>query len=273
MKKKILALALAFGLCLSLSACGGKKNEKVTLKVGASPTPHAQILEQVKPILAEQGIDLQIIEYSDYVIPNTAVEEGENDANYFQHNESMNDFNAGQNTHLVSLANIHYEPFGAYAGKNEHLTSLSDLPDGASIAIPNDGTNEARALYLIEAEGLITLDHTQDFAKTTPLDILENPKNLEFVELEAAMLPHSLEDVDCAVINGNYALGANLSIEDAIAIEAAESEAGTTYANIICVREGNEDNEAVLALINALKSDTIRDYINETFSGAVVPLF
>ena len=272
MKKRILALALVLGLSLTLTACGGKK-QAVTLKVGATPTPHAEILEQVKPILAEQGIDLQIVEYTDYVTPNTAVEEGENDANYFQHNSYMNDFNADRNTHLVSVANIHYEPFGIYVGKAKDLTDLSDLPDGASIAIPNDATNEARALYLLEAEGLITLDHDRPFAETTVLDVVENPKDLKLQELEAAMLPNSLNDVDCAVINGNYALGAGLSVKDSLALESAESEAGTTYANIICVKEGNENNEAVQALVAALKSDAIRDYINETYSGAVLPVF
>ncbi|NLF35224.1 MAG: ABC transporter substrate-binding protein [Clostridiales bacterium] len=273
MKRKLLALtlALALGLSLLLTACGG--DEKTVLKVGASPTPHAQILEQVKAVLAEQDIDLQIVEYTDYVIPNTAVEEGENDANYFQHNAYLEDFNTKNGTHLISVASIHYEPFGVYVGKAEGLTSLADLPDGATISIPNDGSNEARALYLMEAEGLITLDHERLFAETTPLDIVDNPKNLVFREMEAAMLPSSLSDVDCAIINGNYALGAGLSITDAIAAEAAESEAGTTYANIIVIKEGNEDNEAVAALVAALQSDAIRDYINETFTGAVVPLF
>ena len=276
MKKKLLALALALGLCFTLAACGGgddSGDSTTVLKVGASPTPHALILEQVQPILAEQGIELEIVEYTDYVMPNTAVDEGENDANYFQHNAYLDDFNAGHGTDLVAVANIHYEPFGAYVGTAEGLTDLADIPDGSTIAIPNDGSNEARALYLVEAAGLITLDHERAFAETTPLDILDNPKDLEFLEMEAAMLPNALADVECAIINGNYALGAGLSIEDAIATESAESEAGTTYANVICVKAGNEENEAIQALVAALQSDTIRDYINETFSGAVVPLF
>lgn len=166
MKSRLLALALALGLCLTLTACGS--DDKTVLKVGASPTPHAEILEQVKPILAEQGIELQIVEYTDYIVPNNAVEEGDNAANYFQHNAYLDDFNAKNDTHLIPVANIHYEPFGAYAGKDGALASLADLPDGATIAIPNDGSNEARALYLVEAAGLITLDHERPFADHPP---------------------------------------------------------------------------------------------------------
>jgi D-methionine transport system substrate-binding protein len=284
MKKKWFALAVEAALTASLAACSGGTSaatatptaapsasaEPVVLKVGASPTPHAQILEQVVPILAEQGIDLQIIEYTDYVIPNTAVEEGENDANYFQHQPYLDNFNTEHGTHLVSVGAIHYEPFGLYAGRTD---SLDKLQDGATIAIPNDGSNEARALYLLEAQGLITLDHSVEFAKTTPLDIKENPQNLKFKELEAAMLPKSLEDVDCAVINGNYAIGAGLAIADALATEEADSVAAQTYANIVVVKEGNENDPAIQALVNALQSDTVRDYINNTFQGAVVPVF
>lgn len=284
MKKKWITLATAAVLTMSLAACSGGTSsatptptaapsasaEPVVLKVGASPTPHTQILEQVVPILAEQGIDLQIVEYTDYVIPNTAVEEGENDANYFQHQPYLDNFNTEHGTHLVSVGAIHYEPFGIYAGKTD---SLDKLQDGASIAIPNDGSNEARALYLLEAQGLITLDHSVEFAKTTPLDVKENPKNLKFEELEAAMLPNSLQDVDCAVINGNYAIEAGLSIEDALATEDPNSVAAQTYANIVVVKEGNENNPAIQALVKALQSDEVRNYINNTFHGAVVPIF
>jgi len=279
MKKHLFALALTLAMVVSLAACSGTSaapsasptasSEPVTLKVGASPTPHAQILQQVVPILAAQGINLEIVEYTDYVIPNTAVEEGENDANYFQHQPYLDAFNADNGTHLVSVGAVHYEPFGIYAGKT---ASLDALPDGASIAIPNDGSNEARALYLLEAQGLITLNHDVEFAKTTPLDIVSNPKNLKFEELEAAMLPNSLEDVDCAVINGNYALGAGLSVADALATEDPNSVSAKTYANIVVVKEGNENNPAIQALVKALQSDEIRDYINNTFHGAVVPI-
>ena len=279
MKKHLFALALTLAMVVSLAACSGTSaapsasptasSEPVTLKVGAPPTPHAQILQQVVPILAKQGINLEIVEYTDYVIPNTAVEEGENDANYFQHQPYLDAFNADNGTHLVSVGAVHYEPFGIYAGKT---ASLDALPDGASIAIPNDGSNEARALYLLEAQGLITLNHDVEFAKTTPLDIVSNPKNLKFEELEAAMLPNSLEDVDCAVINGNYALGAGLSVADALATEDPNSVSAKTYANIVVVKEGNENNPAIQALVKALQSDEIRDYINNTFHGAVVPI-
>lgn len=271
MKKKLLALALALGLAFAVTACGG--SDATVLKVGASPTPHALILEQVKPILAQQGIELEIVEYTDYVIPNTAVDEGENHANYFQHNAYLGNFNAEHGTELVAVADIHYEPFGVYAGEGTGLTSLADLPDGATIAIPNDGTNEARALYLLEQEGLITLDHSQSFEKTTPLDIVDNPKGLLFQEMEAAMLPNALSDVDCAVINGNYALGAGLSVSDAIAVESAEGDVGVNYTNVLVVNSGHENDEAIQALVAALQSEEIRTYIEETFNGAVVPVF
>ncbi|MDD3346895.1 MetQ/NlpA family ABC transporter substrate-binding protein [Oscillibacter sp.] len=281
MNKKLLTLALALALCLSLAACGGKKEEAetpaetpsetpaetVTLNVAASPTPHAEILNQVKDILAEQGIDLQVHEYGDYVVPNTAVEEGEEDANYFQHIPYMENFNAENGTHIVSVAKIHYEPMGIYAGK---CTKLEDLSDGAVIAIPNDATNEARALLLLEAQGLIKLDPDAGLA-ATPNDITENPKNLSFKELEAAMLPNTITEVDLSVINSNYALQAGFNpTKDALAIESAD---GTPYPNVLCVKEGRENDPAIQALVKALQSDAVRDYINETYGGAVVPLF
>ena len=282
MKKKLLALLLGLTLCLSLAACGGSTDdtaaddtadtagddaaETVTLTVAASPTPHAVILEQCVPILAEQGIDLVINEYSDYVVPNTAVEDGDEDANYFQHIPYLEEFNETRGTHLVDVASVHIEPMGVYAGKT---ASLEELADGAVIAIPNDATNEGRALLLLEAQGLITLDDSSNLT-ATPNNIVDNPKNLEFQELEAATIPSVLADVDLAVINSNYALGAGLNpTTDALAIESSDSP----YVNVLVVKEGNEDNEAVQALVEALHSDTIRDYITETFDGAVVPAF
>ena len=282
MKNKIFATLLALSLALSLTACGSKSNdaansdaqteqpaenqETVTLNVAASPTPHAEILKECVPILAEQGIDLQVHEYSDYVIPNTAVEDGEEDANYFQHIPYLDDFNAQRGTHLVSVAGVHIEPMGIYAGR---VSSLEDLPDGAVIAVPNDATNEGRALLLLEAQGLITLDDSSNLT-ATPNNIVDNPKNLEFQELEAATIPSVLADVDLAVINSNYALGAGLNpTTDALAIESSDSP----YVNVLVVKEGNENNEAIQALVDALHSDTIRDYITETFDGAVVPAF
>ena len=274
--KKIFALALALALCLSLAACGGSKKEEpkqeetktetVTLKVAASPTPHAEILALVVDDLAEQGIELVVTEYGDYVIPNTAVEEGDEDVNFFQHLPYLDNFNVEHGTHLVSVAPIHVEPMGLYAGKSD---DLANLPDGASVAVPNDVTNEARALLLLETLGLIKLAEGAGL-EATPIDIVENPKNLTFNELEAAMVPTILSEVDIAIINSNFALQAGLNpMEDSLAMEGGESP----YANILVVKEGNESNEAVQALIAALQSDEVRDFIIETYEGAVVPAF
>lgn len=267
--KKIIALVIVVCLAaLCLAGCGGK-DEKV-IKVGASITPHAEILGVVKDVLAEQGITLEIVEYDDYVLPNTAVEAGDLDANYFQHLPYMEDFNAGHGTHLVSVAAIHYEPFGIYAGK---VAAVADLPDGAQIGVPNDGSNEARALYLLEVLGLITVNADAGF-NATILDIESNPKNLEIIEMAAPQLAISLQDLDMAVINGNYALQVGLNAStDALATESSDSSSAETYANIIAVKEGNENNELILALVAALESDAVRDYINSTYSGAVVPMF
>ena len=234
--------------------------------MAASPTPHAVILEQCVPILAEQGIDLVINEYSDYVVPNTAVEDGDEDANYFQHIPYLEEFNETRGTHLVDVASVHIEPMGVYAGKT---ASLEELADGAVIAIPNDATNEGRALLLLEAQGLITLSDSSNLS-STPKDIAENPKNLTFVEVEAATIPSIVSEVDLAVINSNYALGAGYNpVTDSLAIESSDSP----YVNVLVVKEGNEDNPAIQALVEALHSDTIRTYIEDTFDGAVVPAF
>ncbi len=279
MKNKIFAAILALSLALSLTACGGSKTETpaasgsaapaetpketVTLNVAASPTPHAEVLEQCVDILKEQGIDLQIHEYSDYVIPNTAVEDGEEDANYFQHIPYLDDFNATRGTHLVSVAGVHIEPMGIYGGKT---AALADLPDGASVAVPNDATNEGRALLLLEAQGLIKLTDSSNLA-ATPKDIAENPKNLTFTEVEAAQLPSILSEVDIAVINSNYALGAGLNpTTDALAVESADSP----YVNVLVCKEGNENNEAIQALAAALASDTVKNFIAEKYEGAVL---
>ena len=240
-----------------------------TLKVGASPAPHAEILEVVKDLLAEEGITLEIVEFDDYILPNQAVEDGSLDANYFQHITYLNNFNVEYGTHLTSAASVHYEPFGIYAGKT---ASLEELADGAQVAIPNDATNGGRALLLLEQEGLITLKEGAGITATVN-DIVDNPKNLEIVELEARLLPDSLKDVDLAVINGNYAIDAGLKIADALAIESAEGEAATAYANVLTVKEGNEESEGVQALLAALESDEVKAFIEETYDGAVVPLF
>ena len=267
MKKKLLSLGLALTLALSLTACGGEKAaDSKSISVAASTTPHAEILEVCKPILAEKGYELQIHEYSDYVIPNTAVEDGEETANFFQHKPYLDDFNKERGTHIVSVGGVHIEPMGIYAGKT---ASLEELSDGAVISIPNDATNEGRALLLLEKLGNITLKEDAGLT-ATPKDIAENPKNLEFKELEAVNLPASLSDVDFSIINSNYALGAELNpVEDSLAIEDADSP----YANIVAVKEGNENNEAVVALMDVLHSDTVRDFINEKYAGAVVPAF
>ena len=268
MKKKIFALALALVLCLSLAACGSSGSKK-TIKVGATPAPHADILEVAKDLMAEKGYTLEIVEYNDYVQPNNSVKDGSLDANYFQHITYMNNFNEENGTHLVSVAAIHYEPFGIYAGKT---ASLDALPDGAQIAVPNDGTNEARALLLLEQEDLITLKQGVGLSATKS-DIASNPHNYEIVELEAQLLTTTLQDVDVAVINGNYAIDAGLKVSEALAVEAADGAAAEAYANVITVKAGNENNDAVKALVEVLKSDKIKTYIEETYDGAVVPLF
>ena len=287
MSKKLLALLLGLTLCLSLAACGGDSGDSATddtagdtttedtgdsgeatttLTVAASPTPHAVILNECVPILAEQGIELVVNEYSDYVVPNTAVEDGDEDANYFQHIPYLDEFNATRGTHLVNVAAVHIEPMGIYAGQT---SSLEEVPDGAVVAVPNDATNEGRALLLLEAQGLITLDDSSNLT-ATPNNIVDNPKNLEFQEVEAATIPSILADVDLAVINSNYALGAGLNpTTDALVLESSDSP----YVNVLVVKEGNEENPAVQALVEALHSDAIRDFITEEFDGAVVPAF
>lgn len=265
--KKIIAIALALLFALSLTACG-KKAE--TLKVGASVTPHAEILKVAKDELAKEGITLEIVEFTDYVLPNTSLESGDLDANYFQHKPYLDTFNAEHGTNLVSVAAIHYEPFGIYAGKT---ASIEALQDGATISVPNDGSNEARALLVLEAQGLIKLKEGVGTTATV-LDIAENPKNLNIIEMEAAQLAISLQDVDLAVINGNYALQAGLNAAtDALATEDANSAAAQEYANILAVKAGNESDPRIAKLIVALESDAVRDYINNTYKGAVVPLF
>ncbi len=281
--KKLLALAAALVLCLGLAACGGAPageaepkedpstaSEPVTLKIGATPAPHQEILEQVVDVLAEQGITLEIVPYNDYIAPNTAVEEGENDANFFQHITYMDNFNAERDTHLVNAGSIHYEPMGIYAGKSD---SLDNVPEGAVIAVPNDTTNEGRALLLLQDLGLLTLKEDAGL-EATPNDIASNPKNLQFKELEAAMLPQTIDEVDFSVINSNYALDAGLDpTKDALSSEDAQSDAAQAYTNIIAVKEGRENDEAIKALVAALQSDEIKAFIETTYKGSVVPMF
>ena len=277
--KKLIAIALALVLALSFAACTPAAEapapeetpaaEAVTIKVGATPTPHAEILTQVKEQLAAEGVNLEIVEYTDYVQPNLAVESGELDANYFQHQPYLDDFNAENDTHIVTVAAIHYEPLGIYPGKTATLDALAD---GAQIAVPNDTTNEARALLLLEANGIITLKEGVGMS-ATKIDIVENPKNVEIIEIEAAQVPRSLADVDLGVINGNYALEAGLKGSDALATEDKDSIAADTYANVVCVKEGNEQNEAIQKLVAAMQSETVKSYIDSTYEGVVVPKF
>ncbi len=266
--KKIIAVILSLVLTLSLCACGGNADDK-TIKVGATPAPHAEILEVIKEALAAEGWTLEIVEFNDYVQPNQAVEDGELDANYFQHVLYLNGFNADNGTHLVNAGGIHYEPFGIYAGKT---ASLDALADGAKIGVPNDATNEARALLLLEQEGLIKLKEGVGL-DATKADIVENPHNYEIVEIEAQLLPATLPDLDIAVINGNYAIDAGLKVSEALAIEAADGAATEYYQNVIAVKEGNENSEKIQALLKALKSEAVKQFIQNTYDGAVVPLF
>lgn len=244
--------------------------ELVKITVGASPTPHAEILAVVKELLAAQGYDLEIVEFTDYVQPNVALADGSLDANYFQHQPYLDQYNAENGTDLVSLTAVHFEPLGIYPGKT---TSLDALQDGAQIAVPNDATNEARALLLLEAQGLIKLKEGIG-VNATVNDIAENPKKFDIIEIEAAQLARSLQDVDIAVINGNYAIEAGLNAAtDALASEAADSLAATTYANTLVVRSGDESRTELQVLAAALTSDEVRTFIEETYGGAVVPVF
>ena len=282
--KKYLALLLTGALALGIVGCGQSKEEKpdgsaaptkeaegaaVTLKIGASPTPHAEILNAAKEELAAKGINLEIVEFTDYVQPNLALDTGDLDANYFQHVPYLDSFNAEQGTKIVSLGTVHYEPMGIYSTS---VTDLAELPDGAKVGIPADGTNGGRALLLLEANGIIKLNPDAGIS-ATKLDITENPKNIEIVEMEAAQLPLSIGDLGLAVINGNYAMQNGLKPEDALAIEAADSLAATTYANIVAVREGDEKRPELVTLLEVLNSQPVADFINNTYGGAVAPTF
>lgn len=250
------------------SAASSASAESVTIKVGASITPHSEILEQAKPILAKEGVDLEIVEIEDTVTPNTGLVEGSLDANFFQHQPYLDDFNSENKTDLVSIGSVHYEPFGIYAGKT---TDLAELPDGAVVAVPNNVTNEARALLLLEQEGILTLKEDVGI-KATVNDIVENPKNITFKEIDPAQLVRALPDVDVAVINGNYAIEGGLSVKDALAVESDQGVAAKTYANIVVVRKEDENNEALKKLVEVLQSDEIQQYINDTYDGSVVPI-
>jgi len=253
---------------LSFAVAGiSARTEAAEVKVGASPTPHAEILNAAVPLMKARGHELKIIEYADYVQPNMALDAGELDANYFQHQPYLSDFNKEKGTKLVSIASIHYEPFGIYAGKTK---SLKDIKKKAVVAVPNDTTNEARALLLLQENGLIKLRDGAGLSATRR-DIMENPYKIKIEELEAAQLVRSLPDVDIATINGNYAILGGLKVKDSIAAETADSIAAVTYANIIAVREGDEQRPELQDLIEVLKGEEIRKFISEKYEGAVVP--
>ena len=303
MKRKVLASVLAGVLAVGvLTGCGSSKTEenaaaseateettddaaeetdaaddsadaaatetKGTITVAASATPHAEILAAAKPILAEQGWDLEVPEFDDYVLPNEVVESGEMDANYFQHVPYLDSFNEERGTHLVEVGKIHYEPFGIYPGTK---SSLDDVAEGDVIAVPNDTTNEARALLLLQDNGIITLKADAGLEATVN-DIEENPYNVQIEELAAEQVARVSDEVAYLVLNGNYALEAGYSVgQDALAYEKSDSEAAKTYVNVVVVKEGNEDNEGVKALVDVLKSDEIKEFINKTYDGAVIP--
>lgn len=243
--------------------------ELTKIIVGATPSPHAEILNAAKDALKEKGYELEVKEYTDYVQPNLALDSKDLDANFFQHKPYLDQFNEEKKTSLVSAASIHYEPFGIYAGKTK---TLEELKDGAQIAVPNDVSNEARALLLLADKGLIGLKEGVEL-EATKNDIVKNDKNFKIIEVEAAQIPRSLGDVDVAVINGNYAIEAGLKVSQALAVEDASSVAATLYGNIIAVRSGDESNEKTKALVEVLTSDEIKKFINDKYDGAVVPSF
>lgn len=269
--KRILAAGAAAVLAVGLTACGGKENkaDDKTITVAASPTPHAEILEAAKDLLKEKGYTLEIKEFDDYPQQNVVVDEGEFDANYFQHQPYLDNFNEEKGSDLVSAAKIHYEPLGIYPGASE---DLENIKDGAKIAVPNDATNEARALLLLEENGIITLKEDAGL-NATKKDVEENPHNIEIVELDAAQIERVVEELDFVVLNGNYALDAGFNVQtDAIAKEEADSEAAQTYANIIAVKKENKDSEKIKALVEVLQSEEIGKFITDTYEGAVVPM-
>ena len=277
--KKIIALAAAAALTLSLAACSGNNSSSTAdnsssdasstvIRVGASPSPHAEILEFAKDQLAAKGYELEIVEFTDYVMPNVALYEGDLDANFFQHTPYLDNYNEQNSTDLVSACKVHFEPMGLYS---ETLTSVSDVAEGSKVGVPNDPTNEARALNLLEAQGLIKLREGAGL-NATPLDIEENHLNLEFVELEAAQLPRNLSEFAIAAINGNYAIEAGI-LDKVIVNEAADSESAQEYANILAVRSGELETDKTKALVEALTSDETREFINTQYEDQFIPVF
>ena len=270
--KKVFAVLLTGALTFGIAGCGGGAAETAddaatTLKIGACPTPHAEVLTVAQEELAAKGINLEIVEFTDYVQPNLALDSGDLDANYFQHQPYLDTFNAEQGTDIVPIGTVHYEPMAIYAGT---VADLSAVPEGTKVGIPNDGTNGGRALLLLEANGLIKLNPEAGIS-ATKLDVVENPHNLEIIDMEAAQLPMSLGDLGFAVINGNYAMQSGLSVDDSLAIEAADSLAAETYANIVAVNAGNEAAPGLAELMEVLQGETVAEFIRNTYGGAVAP--
>ncbi|MDY5004725.1 MAG: MetQ/NlpA family ABC transporter substrate-binding protein [Atopobiaceae bacterium] len=275
-RKNFLAGSAALIASSVLAACGNSgsasssASETKTLTVAASPSPHAEILNNFAvPKLKDQNIDLEVKEYTDYIIPNQVTSSGEVDANYFQHINYLNNYNKENGTDLVGVAAIHYEPFGIYAGKSSDLKKIAD---GAQIAVPNDPTNEGRAFLLLQQEGLVTLKDPENL-EATPVDVAENPHSLNFVEVEAAAVPRQLQDVDFAVINGNYAIEAGLHVSDAVAVEAADGTAVEQYANYIVTTPDKQDDDRIKALVSVLTSDDFKTYLEDTYDEDVLPAF
>ncbi len=260
------SLLLSFG-CANSAPTDSEKSLP-TIKVGASPAPHAEILEACRAVLKEKGYELEVVPFTDYIMPNVALDSGELDANFFQHTPYLEEFCASRKTKLEAAAKIHFEPLGLYGGKS---SDLENLPDGAEIAVPNDPTNEARALQLLESTGIIKLRDGAGLSATVQ-DIAENPHNVKILEAEAAQLPRTLPDVDFAVINGNYAIDADI-IDKLLLTEDPESEAAQTFANVLAVQEGKSDTPETKALVEALTSDTVREFIEKTYRNTVVPVF
>ena len=279
-RRSFIAAAAGIVAAGSLAACGDNDtsaggsvvvDSPVTLTIAASPSPHAEILHDfATPRLEEQGIALNVKEYTDYILPNQDTSAGEVDCNYFQHINYLNNYNEENGTDLVNVGKIHFEPMGVFAGKSDDLANIAD---GATISVPNDATNEGRALLLLQEQGVITLSEDAGIT-ATPNDIVDNPHNVEILEQEAAMLPSTLADVDFSVINGNYAIDAGLTLADAVAQESADSEAiKNEYANVIVTTPDLEDDERIKALVEVLTTDEFKDYLAETFGDSVQAAF
>ena len=272
-KLTFLAATTLLSLALLASGCGSNTptenkdgSHGVTITVGATPVPHSEILNQIKPLLAKEGVNLKIVEFTDYVKPNMALADKELDANFFQHKPYLDKFDAEHGLKLQEACKVHLEPMGVYSKK---ITDLKNLPDNANVAIPNDPTNGGRALLILQSAGLITLKDKGNITSTVQ-DIANNPKHLQFVELDAAQIPRSLSDVDIAVINTNFAMEANLNpLKDALYLESKDSP----YANILVVREGDINRPEIQKLIKALQSPEVKKFIEEKYKGAILPSF